>query len=187
MKSMAISKPYVSLSQSSSMSAPSLNLLVRLLIWSSVYSIVSTVCMPPWAMIGPHVNLVSSRECTIIRPPMSRSPSTTASFFSGHTYGGGSAAAAAGTPKCLMWRMRTSGNGVCNEARRNHPALWFVHSPNGLPRFITVVIVIITNTTATTTTDRRTAMLHAVQVAHGDDGDDLRFGRTTRRTLSCWP
>lgn len=141
MKSIAISKPYVSLSQSSNMSAPILNLSVRLLIWSRVYSIVSTVWMPPWAMIGPHVNFVSSREWTIIRPPRSRSPSITASFFNGHTYD----SAEEGSPlECRMWRTRTSGNGFdCDtDTRRDvHPVtLWLEHATNENINVMTVII-----------------------------------------------
>lgn len=85
-KSTAISNPYVSLSQSSRMCAPSVIFgssgLGRSLSLSSVNSIASRACIPPWGITGPQV-MVSSRSCTIIRPPRIKSPSTTASFFTG--------------------------------------------------------------------------------------------------------
>lgn len=120
MKFIAISKPYVSLSQSSNMSAPIGNLVIcSFLIWSSVYSIISTVWIPPWAIIRPQVNSVSSREWTIINPPRIRSPSTTASFFCGQS-------GIFSIPECRMCRIRTSGNGVFMDTRRYHP-VWLEH------------------------------------------------------------
>lgn len=83
-KSTDISSPYVSLSQSSRIWAPILTpgTISWVFSLSSVYSIASNACTPPCGITGPHVNL-SCLSCTIIKPPSTRSPSTTASFFTG--------------------------------------------------------------------------------------------------------
>lgn len=85
MKSTAISRPYVSLSQSSRTCAPSeKGSSLWLLMTSRVYIIVSRACIPPCGMIGPQVT-ESSLSWTIISPPRMTSPSSTASFFTGQT------------------------------------------------------------------------------------------------------
>ena len=78
-KSTDCSKPYTSRSQSSLIRAPRVTpgIMFRALIRSSVYSIASVACSPPWGMILPHITR-SSRSCTIINPPSIISPSTIA-------------------------------------------------------------------------------------------------------------